>query len=83
MYNIQFILDDYRPLNVDIEEEDLNNFLSAIQQKKPYFDSVKGVGFWLPPENIKYATISKKLTQHQEEPCQNNQNWEVDNASQS
>jgi hypothetical protein len=82
MYSVQFIFNDYKKFSVEVNDEDINDFIDSIQQGKAYFDEKKDVGFWLPLENLRCAYISK-LTQLQEEPCQNNPILEAENVSPS
>ncbi len=79
MYTVQFIFNDYKRFSVEVHDTDLTNFITSIQNGKIYLDEKNGVGFWLPLENVRCAYINK-LTQPQEEPCQNNQNLEAESV---
>lgn len=80
MYLYKITFNDDRKIELEIEDKDLDAFVFSLQQKKPYFNNKDGVGFWLPPENVRYAWIYKK-EEHPQEPCQKIVNLEAEEAS--
>jgi len=86
MYAIRFVYQDYRQYVVNIADEALGDFFLCLQEGKPYLDKSASVGFWLPPEGVRAAFITKVQEQPakaDEEPvgCQENPSSEPESDS--
>ncbi len=73
MHNICLVFKNKLEVKVQVIDESLEDFYAALEEGKPYISKERGVGFWLPPENLMYA-YSHKITP--EEPCLENTSTE-------
>lgn len=69
MHRICLVFKSKLEVAVEVIDESIEDFYAALEARKPYINKERGVGFWLPPENLLYV-YSKQ--QSPEEPCQNN-----------
>lgn len=81
MYDVRIVYNDYRTYDLEVDDTEISQFMSAISEKRPYVKSDSSVGFWIPAENVRCTYFVKKLTQPQEEPCQKSLPSEAENAS--
>lgn len=73
MYDLTIVYKDFKTHTVEVEEAEIDKLIASIKSNESYFDNSKKVGFWLPLDNLRCLYVKKKITQLQEEPCQENQ----------
>lgn len=69
MHSIHLVFKNKLEVRVEVTDESVEAFYAALEETKPYINKERGVGFWLPPENLMYA-YSKLIPP--EEPCLEN-----------
>ena len=68
MYDIRFVYNNYKTYTVSVEDKELDKFLSCLSNNKPYFDSLKELGFYVPRENLICAYMLRKESHDDEIP---------------
>lgn len=80
MYLITIIYKDYKTYQVEIPDDELENFFASINKNVAYLNKEKNAGMYVPLHEIRTAYFFKQ-EQKECESCQQNQNLEVENAS--
>lgn len=68
IYQLKFMYDDNKEVNVTMKEEELSKFYKCLSEKSMYFDKDCNLGFWTDLDKVRYVQAQRMAPKEDEKP---------------